>query len=510
MLGMARWLWERLFLRLQIFLAVLGVLSLFLAGLTWRDQRGVEARAQAEAGLLARQMLLERTEGLMQGGALKAPALRQTLDLWRPHLTPGDRDAFTALEAALAAQSETASAALGAMRTLYNAQAKQLKEEGAARSTLTLLVANGVLGLIALMTLGGWAWTAHYMSRPFAAISEALGRINQGQTDFDVAHQARVDEVGVIARAVDAFRRMLLLRDQTERALASEHAAKAESHAVVEAAIARFEGAAASRIDALSQTSQALHMAASTLSAGAEETARQADIVAEASADMHRDTDALVGAGAQLVDAIGEIAQGMARAGAVSERAHTLSTEMAGKFHHLEEVVATIGHVVELINDIASQTNLLALNATIEAARAGDAGKGFAVVAQEVKQLAAQTTRATAEISENVNRVRAVTDESIRSAAGIGTTISEMRAIAVEVSAAVEDQRKTTGHIADNVRHAAERSESVTDNISGVAGAAQDTGSASLQVLSAAEALSSEAAGIRAEVERFLASIRAA
>jgi len=63
----------------------------------------------------------------------------------------------------------------------------------------------------------------------------------------------------------------------------------------------------------------------------------------------------------------------------------------------LSEATARIGDVVHLISDITGQTNLLALNATIEAARAGEAGKGFAVVAGEVKALAAQTAKATAE-----------------------------------------------------------------------------------------------------------------
>ncbi len=69
----------------------------------------------------------------------------------------------------------------------------------------------------------------------------------------------------------------------------------------------------------------------------------------------------------------------------------------------LMKAADSIGHVVELIDDLAEQTNLLALNATIEAARAGEAGKGFAVVATEVKDLAKQTAKATAEIRMSIN-----------------------------------------------------------------------------------------------------------
>jgi methyl-accepting chemotaxis protein len=188
--------------------------------------------------------------------------------------------------------------------------------------------------------------------------------------------------------------------------------------------------------------------------------------------------------------------------------------QQAGKtnasVNELSQSAERIGDVIGLINTIASQTNLLALNATIEAARAGDAGKGFAVVAQEVKALAAQTAKATSEIGAQIAGMQTATQDAVNAIEEITSTINKMSEISGAIAAAVEEQGATTKEISRNVTEAAKGTSEVASNITEVSRGAGETGSASSQVLSSAKALSSESQHLKTEVEKFLATVRAA
>lgn len=72
----------------------------------------------------------------------------------------------------------------------------------------------------------------------------------------------------------------------------------------------------------------------------------------------------------------------------------------------LSEQTQTVSEVVSMVSDMAEQSNLLGVNASIEAAKAGDLGKGFSVVAQEIKALASQSKKATAQVRVILNDVQ--------------------------------------------------------------------------------------------------------
>ncbi|MCJ2096417.1 methyl-accepting chemotaxis protein [Methylobacterium sp. J-072] len=347
---------------------------------------------------------------------------------------------------------------------------------------------------------------------PLNRLVAVLQRMARGEIDAEIAEAARKDEIGAVGKAVEGIKAMVARKAAEEaevRRVAEEAAAAARKRTMLELADG-FERAVGGIVGLVSSSATELQATAQTMTASATETASQSTTVAAAAEEAAANVETVAAAAEELGSSVQEIGRQVLGSASLAQTA----VGEADQTHHLVQALSQaatrIGDMVGLISTIAGQTNLLALNATIEAARAGEAGRGFAVVASEVKELAAQTAKATEEISQQIGQIQSVTGQAVTAIGGITARIREIDSVATSIAAAVEEQGAATQEIVRNVAQAATGTNEVTTNIAGVAQASEQTGSAASQVLDAAGELSRQSEHLGAEVSRFLATVRAA
>jgi methyl-accepting chemotaxis protein len=365
---------------------------------------------------------------------------------------------------------------------------------------------------VVLVLVGSVVFTMLNIARPIAAMTAAMKHLASGQFDVVLPGLKRGDEIGGMAQAVETFKVKAIerARAEAEQREAETRAAAAQRKAEMEKLADTFEAAIAGVVDAVSSASTSLEAAASTLTHTAEITQELSGAVAAASEQASSNVQSVATATDELQASIGEIGRQVLESSSIAGEAVEQAQATDTRINELSRAAARIGDVIKLITAVAEQTNLLALNATIEAARAGETGRGFAVVAAEVKILATQTAKATDEISSHIVGMQAATQESVSAIKEIRSTIVRISSIATAIAAAMEQQSAAIKEISRNVTQAAKGTADVAINITDVNRGAADTGSASSQVLFSAKDLSTQGGKLKAEVARFLKTVRAA
>ncbi|WP_114395831.1 methyl-accepting chemotaxis protein [Oleisolibacter albus] len=321
----------------------------------------------------------------------------------------------------------------------------------------------------------------------------------------------RRTEIGGMAQALQVFKE----NAQAKAALEAQQAemarrAEEEKRRTTTQLADHFEQSVGGLIHDVAREAAGIQDRARTMAQAADETGSLAAAAASATEQTSANVQTVAAATEELTSSIGEISRQAVESAQIAREAVKSAERANGKVEGLVAAVERIGAVVELINSIASQTNLLALNATIEAARAGEAGKGFAVVASEVKQLASQTAKATDDIAAQVANIQNETVQAVQEIQGIAQVIGRVNDVATSIASAVEEQGAATREISRNVQQAAQGSHEVSSSIGGVNDAAGQGGKVANEVLDSIRQLSGQAEGLRAEVNRFLAQVRAA
>jgi len=378
---------------------------------------------------------------------------------------------------------------------------------GETQRLIIMLAAGGFVlgGLLALLLGRG-------ISKPMTAMCKAMRELASGHFDVVLPGLGRADELGEMAGAVEEFKVQAIAK--AERDAATQDARNKAAGTARRAELIRFaddfEAAVGAIVSNVSASAGHLEQAASTLTRTAEATQRLSGQATGRSEEASGNIQSVASATEELSVSVDEIGRQVRESNRIAEAAVAQAEQTDGRIGKLSRAAQEIGDVVKLITAIAEQTNLLALNATIEAARAGDAGRGFAVVAAEVKSLSEQTAKATDEISHHISSMQGATQESVTAIKEIGATIGQISNIASSIASAVEQQGGATQQIARNVQSVAQGTREATSNIVEVTRGATETGAASGEVLSSAKALSSESTRLKAELDRFMANIRAA
>ncbi len=271
-----------------------------------------------------------------------------------------------------------------------------------------------------------------------------------------------------------------------------------------------FEEAVGGIAGTVSSTAQQLRGMVKTLTDSADATGLQSMAVASASKEVSDGVLAVAKATEHLSGAIGEISLQVHNSNKIAHKAAGEADHAHAEVRHLTGAAGHIGGIVDLISRIASQTNLLSLNATIEAARAGEAGRGFAVVAQEVKALADQTAKATAEIGAQVGGIQAATRNVSTFIASIAQTTREVSAVAIAVEHAIAEHETVAQEIARRVHEASHRTADVTTNIVGVTEAISASNDVVKALLASATDLTRQSEELALQVDGFVKTVRAA
>ena len=417
-----------------------------------------------------------------------------------------------------------------ALKRTSDAIEQTVIEDGDQVASLTSIW-RWMLAASALLFLGLAGWIMWTLQRnvvdPLGRLTSALGRLSNGDLDVEVADRDRGDEIGTLAKGLEAFKSAVReARDAEQRSRddrnRSEEAirrsddavrlaeAQADRRAELEQMATALEERVLATAQLIGESCRMQQQAADTMSERALTTREDAAIATAATDRSAGTAHVVVTATRQLSTAINEVSNRMIAASATTRLISERAADGRDNVLLLDQAAARIGDFSTLIANVARKTNMLAINATIEAARAGDGGRGFSVVASEVKSLAAQIGLATQQISEQIGDVR-------RTAGAVSCSISDMRSAvrvlddsAASIVTAIDQQSEAIGEIDRTVHLSVEGIDGLRRIMDGVEQQVETTREISEDIATTARTLEQQGTSLIREVSDFIDRVRAA
>jgi methyl-accepting chemotaxis protein len=492
----------------------------------------VDARNRAQVSLTQNFTVLRGTQERIADLPLEPEVKRDMAKLrreWTRYVTTAE----TAW-AALAAKSERApmivrdfnrdaervETMMGQATDILNSR---LNAENAAlnevATRVSRLIALQPLVLSIILLVAAWLMQRSVI-RPLIGSARALFALSQGRADVDVEGTERRNEMGDLARGINAFKAKA---EEVAAALAAQSKAEAQSRAetarasretdrneaLVQLAMS-LENRVLHAAEAVAATARQLQGAALAVEAAARNTRGQLTHASATGTQIVGNVDEVAAATRQLATSAQEIGSLMAQSVGQIDNAAALGARAAEQTQQLSVLAEGIDTISTFIADIARQTNLLALNAAIEAARAGSAGRGFAVVADEVKALATDAGHAAGNIATQIVAVRKLAANVACAFDQVNSAVGRMQQASVAVASSVEEQGLATIAIDHSVQEVAQGVRGLGSNMTSVDAIASEVDAQARALVAAAQDLDRLSSKLTQDVTQVIAEVRAA
>jgi methyl-accepting chemotaxis protein len=413
----------------------------------------------------------------------------------------GDNDANRNVRSALNKDLE-------ALSRVYTERSKKLAQQADANHTMAFVL-TCLGGLALIVVIIGVLIISRSVARPLSAITDTIKRVADGAEGVEVPHANRGDEIGALARAIKIFQEAMDRNRNLNSQVLEDSRARDQRARHIETSVDAFRDAIGGVMRAVADNAASMRGNAETISSVASDASGRAVAASGATEQASSNVSAVASAAEELSASVEEIGRQVRQSASAVEQAGLRTEKSITEIEGLAAATQRIDGVLNLIQAIAEQTNLLALNATIEAARAGDAGRGFAVVAHEVKALAEQTAKATAEIGQNVGLIQTSTKNSVDAVREIGNAVREINDVTSNIANAISQQDAATREISQNAQLAAQGNGTLVVNIGSLSDAMGKTSTAAASVLTASSDLTATAETLSREVEKFFGNLRA-